>query len=85
MTYADILLGVGSGDSHETADIDRQIKPEHDTLGGRLGILNDPFARLEGDHLGNGGGNLVQKQGRNIRLKHGYRGRVISSNPDMLE
>lgn len=66
---ANVLLAVGSGNTHETTNIDQEVEPEHDALSGSLGV-NDDFLTLLGSHNdGNSLGHLVEKKRRNIGLE----------------
>ena len=68
---SDVLLDVRSGDVHEATDVDQQVEPEHDSLSGGLGILNDLLALLGLDNAGYGSGHLVQKDRGHVGLEHG--------------
>ncbi|KFZ18574.1 hypothetical protein V501_01139 [Pseudogymnoascus sp. VKM F-4519 (FW-2642)] len=41
---ADVLFAVSSSNLDETTDVDQEEEPEHDSLGGGLGVDNDPLA-----------------------------------------
>ena len=71
---ANVLLGVGSGNTHEATDVDHEVEPQHDTLSGGLGILDNTLASLENLDHRLGVGNLIEEEGRDVGLEHGCKG-----------
>jgi len=81
---ANVLFAVGSGDTHETTNVDQKIEPEHDTLSGSLGVDNDSLALLGRDNDRDRLGHLVEKEGRNIGLEDTCRCRSASTSALLL-
>lgn len=68
---SNVFLRVGRSNAHEATDVDHEVEPEHYTLSGRLGVLDDTLTVGEGDDGRDGVGDLVEKEGRHIGLEHG--------------
>ena len=68
---ADVLLSVSCSNTHESTNVDEEVEPEHDTLSGRLRILDNSFSLFVGNDDWHTGGHLVEKQRRHIWLEHG--------------
>lgn len=67
---ANVLFGVGSGNTHKTTNVDDEVEPQHDTLSGGLGVLDNALAGLEHLDHGLGVGNLIEEKGRDVGLEH---------------
>jgi hypothetical protein len=81
---SNIFFSVGCGYGHEASDVDEEVKPKDDSLGGGLRVFDDSFALFGGNDFGNGSGDLVEKERGDVGLEHGcvVLARIISSIDD---
>ena len=76
---ANILGRVRGGSGHEGTDVDEEVEPQHDTLGGVLGVLDDALARLEGDDHGHVALHLIKQERSDVGLEHGCGSKVSTA------